>query len=100
MDLVPTIFAVALVILTIVLSVVGVQMVLVLLELKKTLQRVNQALETADSKIASIVAPLQKISGVATGIGTGMRVFEAFVGWLQRDKETVVDKTTKAKKKN
>jgi len=87
MELVPTVFAVALVALTIVLSVVGVQMVLVLLELKKTLKKVNDALETADAKIAAIAAPLQKISGVASGLGTGMKVFEAFVGWLNKDKE-------------
>ncbi|MBU0578528.1 hypothetical protein KKE34_04925 [Patescibacteria group bacterium] len=91
MELVPIIFVVALVVLTIVLSVVGVQMVLVLLELKKTLKKVNEALETADEKISAIVAPLQKISGIASGLGTGMKVFEAFVGWLNKDKEPKKD---------
>ncbi len=91
MELVPTVFAIALVALTIVLSVVGVQMVLVLLELKKTLKKVNEALQTADEKISAIVAPLQKISGVASGLGTGMKVFEAFVGWLNKDKEVKKD---------
>jgi uncharacterized protein YoxC len=86
MELVPTIFTVALVVLTIVLTIVGFQMVLVLLELKKTLRKVNEALETADKKIEAIVAPLQKMAGVATGLGTGIKVLEAFVGWLQRDK--------------
>jgi len=91
MELVPTVFAIALVALTIVLSVVGVQMVLVLLELKKTLKKVNDALETADEKITAIIAPLQKISGVASGLGTGMKVFEAFVGWLNKDKDSKKD---------
>lgn len=50
MELVPTIFAIALVVLTIVLSVVGVQMVMVLLELKKTIKKINDALEIADEK--------------------------------------------------
>jgi hypothetical protein len=90
MELVPTVFAIALVVLTIVLSVVGVQMVLVLLELKKTLKKVNDALETADEKITAIIAPLQKISGVASGLGSGMKVFEAFVGWLNKDKDREV----------
>lgn len=91
MELVPTIFAIALVVLTIVLAVVGVQMVMVLLELKRTLKKVNEALETADEKISSIISPLQKISGVASGLGTGMKVFEAFVGWLNKDKESKKD---------
>jgi hypothetical protein len=91
MELVPTVFAIALAALTIVLSVVGIQMVLVLLELKRTLKKVNEALEVADEKISAIVAPLQKISGVASGLGTGMKVFEAFVGWLNKDKESKKD---------
>lgn len=95
MEFVPIVFTIALVILTIVLGVVGVQMVLVLLELKKTLKKVNDALETADEKINSIIAPLQKISGVATGLGTGMKIFEAFVGWLNKDKEVASPKKTK-----
>lgn len=87
MDLVPTVFAIALVILTVVLSVVGVQMVLVLLELKRTLKKVNGAIETTDEKVTALLQPLQKVAGVATGVGTGVKVFEAFVNWLQRDKE-------------
>lgn len=94
MELVPTIFAVALVVLTIVLAVVGVQMVLVLSELKRTIKKINSALAAADEKISAVIAPLQKISSVASGLGAGMKVFEAFVGWLQRDK----DKTPAAKK--
>lgn len=95
MELVPTVFAIALVILTIVLTVVGVQMVLVLLELKRTLKKVNEAIETADDKISAIVQPLQKVAGVVAGVGTGMKVFEAFVGWLQRDKEVSKKKSDK-----
>lgn len=86
MEVIPTVFAVALVVLTIVLAVVGVQMVLVLLEVKRTLQKVNQAIDTADEKISAIVEPLHKVATMASGLGTGMKVFEAFVSWLQRDK--------------
>lgn len=88
MEVVPTVFAIALGILTLVLTAVGVQMVLVLLELKRTMKKVNQALETADKKVTAIVQPLQKVAGVATGVGTGLKVLEAFVGWLQRDKKS------------
>lgn len=87
MELVPAVFAIALSILTVVLTVVGIQMVSVLLELKKTVKKVNKAIETTDDKISAIIQPLQKVAGVAAGVGTGMKVFEAFVTWLQRDKE-------------
>lgn len=87
MDLIPTIFTGALVVLTIVLTVVGVYMVLVLLELRKTIKRVNDVLESADEKISALTAPIHKLGQMAVGLGTGMKVFEAFVGWLQRSRD-------------
>lgn len=88
MDFLPYIFAGALVILTIVLSVVGIQMVLVLLELRKTLKRANDVIDTADSKLHALVQPLQKLAGMATNMNVGMKVFEAFVGWLHRHEKS------------
>lgn len=87
MEVVSTVFTVVLVVLSIVLAVVGVQMVMVLMELKKAIRRVNDVMDAADEKISAIVAPLQKISGLAAGMGTGMKVFESFVGWLQRSRQ-------------
>ena len=87
MELVPGIFAATLVVLTIVLTVVGIQMLLVLLELRKTLRKVNETLDTADKKLASITAPLHNLVGIVANVGTGMKVFEAFLGWLQRHDE-------------
>ncbi|PIY80544.1 MAG: hypothetical protein COY80_02155 [Candidatus Pacebacteria bacterium CG_4_10_14_0_8_um_filter_42_14] len=86
MELVPTVFAVVLVILAIVLSVVGVQMVLVLAELKRTLQKVNNAVETAETKISGLMQPLQQLGGAVSGVKTGLKVFEAFVGWINKNK--------------
>lgn len=88
MDILPIVFSVVLLILAIVLSVVGVQMVLVLMELKRTLRRVNQSIDMVETKFASIVTPLQNLGGMASGMSTGFKVFEAFVGWLQKNKES------------
>jgi hypothetical protein len=88
MDFLPFIFAGALVVLTLVLTVVGIQMVLVLLELKKTLKRANAAIDAADQKLHALVNPLQQLAGMATSMNVGMKVFESFVVWLKRhDKE-------------
>ncbi|MFZ5376393.1 MAG: hypothetical protein ACOZAN_01840 [Patescibacteria group bacterium] len=86
-DLLPVVFAVVLIVLAIVLALVGFQMVIVLVELKRTLQKVNSALDQAENKINSLVAPLQNLGGLATGLQAGMHVFEAFVGWLNQKKE-------------
>ncbi len=86
MDILPRVFSVVFVFLAVVLSVVGVQMVMVLMQLRQTLQRVNAALSTAEAKVASLTEPLKQFSGTVSGIKTGLKVFETFVGWLQKDK--------------
>ena len=87
MEALPYIFAGVVVILGIVLTVVGVQLVLVLIETRRTLQHLNQVIEATEQKFSNIVQPLQNLGGIASGLGAGMRVFEAFVGWLQRTKD-------------
>ncbi len=87
MDYLPVVFIVVLVILTVVLSVVGFQLVLVLIQLRKTLERVNGTLDTVESRIELVTAPLANFGGAAAGLQTGMRMFELFVSWLNRDKE-------------
>lgn len=88
MDILPIVFSVIVIILTIVLSVVGVQLVLVLLEVRKTLKKLNGVLDTAEQKINAVVSPLQNLGGMASGLQTGFKVFESFVGWLNRNKDT------------
>jgi len=88
MEYLPIAFSVILIILTIILSVVGVQLVLVLIEVKKTLRKVNLVLDTAEQRLNSIVMPFQNIGGMASGLQTGFKVFEAFVGWLHRNSDS------------
>lgn len=87
MQLLPTVFAVVLVVITIVLTVVGVQLIFVLQEMRKTIQKINVTIDMAEAKITNIVEPLQRIGGMASGVKTGIKVFETFVGWLNRDKK-------------
>lgn len=85
MEQLPLILSGVLLVLTIVLTIVGIQMILVLVELKRTLSRVNMVIDAAEDKISRIVNPLQSLGGAVTGIRTGLRVFEEFVGWLQKN---------------
>ncbi|HCR81529.1 MAG: hypothetical protein UY13_C0002G0015 [Candidatus Pacebacteria bacterium GW2011_GWB1_47_8] len=86
-QLLPIVLVIVAVILTIILSVVGVQIILVLTEVKRTLQKINTTLDEAQAKINTIVAPLQNLGGLATGIQTGIKVFESFTGWLTSRKD-------------
>lgn len=87
MEPLSVVFAVVLVVLAIVLSVVGIQIVMVLSELRRTLKKVNTAVETTEKRIDSIIAPLQSIGGAAAGLKSGLVVFESFVAWLNRNKD-------------
>lgn len=84
MDLLPVILTSVLVILAVVLIVVGVQVFLVLLEVKKTMQRINLTIDIAEQKL---IQPLQHLGGMAAGLQTGFKVFESFVSWLQKNKK-------------
>lgn len=88
MEILPIAFSVILIVLTIIISVVGVQLVLVLMEVRKTLAKLNLVLDTAEDRINAIVMPIQNLGGMASGLQTGFKVFESFVGWLHRNKES------------
>ncbi len=86
--MVSVVLTVVLVILAVVLAVVGVQVVLVLNEIRKTLRKVNDTVDMAEEKINSVIAPIQSLGGVASNVQTGFKVFETFVGWLDRKRES------------
>ncbi len=81
-ELLPTVLTVVAVVLTVILSVVGVQIVRVLIEAKKTIAKINDTLDEAEAKINAIVSPLQNLGGLAGGLQAGVKVFESFTHWL------------------
>jgi lipopolysaccharide export LptBFGC system permease protein LptF len=82
----PILFAVVLVILTVVLVAVGVQLFLVLKSFRQALEKVNSALDETEEKIKAITEPLQNLAGIAAGVKTGVKVFEGFSQFLNRKK--------------
>lgn len=87
MDILPIVFSVVLVVLAIVLSVVGIQIILVLMEVRRTLKKANDTLDMAEAKINAVIKPIQNLGGMAAGMNTGMKVFESFINWINRDKK-------------
>lgn len=87
----PYIFAVSLIILTIMLTVVGLQLFLVLKTFRQTVQRINNITDEAESKIKRIAQPLQGLVGIAAGVKTGVKVFEGFVNYLNKKKSEKED---------
>lgn len=87
MDYLSIVYATAMVVITIVLAVVGVYVVMILMEVRHTLHKLNTTLDTVEEKVQLVSAPLQRLGGMATGMATGFKVFETFVSWLQRQRE-------------
>lgn len=85
MESLSLIFTIVLLILSVVMIAVGVYTILVLLEARRTLRKLNHAIDSFESKWAGVLQPLQNLGGLASGLGSGIKVFETFVGWLQRE---------------
>lgn len=83
----PVILTTVLIVLSLVLTVVGVQLFMTLMEFKKTLRRVNEAVDLVENRFVSLTAPFQSLGGAVTGMRTGFKVFELFVNWLNRNKD-------------
>lgn len=87
MEVMPIIFSSVVIVLAVILSVVGVQFILILMEIRKTLKKANQTIDLVESKFNSVMQPFLSFGGMAAGMGTGLKLFETFVNWLQRNKE-------------
>jgi uncharacterized protein YoxC len=70
--------------LTIVLTVVGVYIILLLRNFNRTLSRVNQTMDTVDSLVHHLTHPLSDINSLTRGVRTGIEVAEYTVNWLRK----------------
>jgi hypothetical protein len=86
-DALPVILTSLLIVLSLVLTVVGVQLFMTLMEFKRTLKKVNEAVDVVENRLVSITASFQSLGGAVTGMRTGFKVFELFVSWLNRNKD-------------
>lgn len=78
-------------VLSIILIVVGVQTILVLQEVRRTLQRVNAMTEVVETTVLKTLTPLQNIGGMMGGFKTGFRLLETFTGFLKRSADADED---------
>jgi len=86
-QILPIVLTVMLSILTLMMVVVGVLVVQVLLKVRKTVDHMNNTLDLVEDKLVSIVTPLRTIGGMASSMKTGMKIFESFLGWVNRNKK-------------
>ena len=86
MDPLIVVLTVVISIFSVVLVIAGIQIILVLQEVKKTLRKINLAAETIEKVSAHAVLPLSNLGGTLDGVKGGLKVAQAFVSWLNREK--------------
>lgn len=67
-DPVQLVLLIVIIILTILLVILGVQVFLILKELRQTISKTNRVLDNADSITENIEAPLEALSSMALGV--------------------------------
>ena len=87
-EILPYVLIGSIIILTAVLTAVGIQLFLVLKTFRQTVERLNSVAHQAELRVASLGQPLQNLAGIAAGVKTGIKVFEGFVGFLNRKKDS------------
>jgi len=73
--------------LTVLLVIVGVQVILILKEVRRVLSRVNSTIDTVDKVVGNISSPFAQMGGMIEGLKGGFKVVEAFVSWLKNKEE-------------
>src|SRR5438270_489986 len=89
MDSVQFVLLLVIVALTSLLIILGVQVFLILRDLRKTIAKTNRVLDSADSIAENISGPLSTISTLALGVKASslLAVAKMIKGLLGRDKE-------------
>jgi uncharacterized protein YoxC len=85
MDPITIILTIVLCIFAIVLVIAGIQVILVLQEVKQTLKKVNLLTETIEKATNQIITPLAGLGGTIDGLKSGLKVASAFMNWLNRE---------------
>jgi hypothetical protein len=83
MDPLSIVLTIVAAILSVVLLVVGVQTILVLQEVRRSLRNFNRMTEVVEETVVRTLTPFQQLGGVGSGLRTGFRLLETFSTFIQ-----------------
>jgi hypothetical protein len=82
-----TIFLIVVILLlTTVLVIAGIQVILILGNLNRTLGKLNRTIESAEFFLHNISNPLSDVKSLGQGVKTGLHVAEYIVSWIKDKK--------------
>jgi len=77
----------AIAVLTVIAAVIGVQIILILKEVKNSLHKVNSLVNTAEDTMSKFSQPLVGLAGVFEGIKQSTKVIELVTDFMSRNKK-------------
>lgn len=83
MDPLVVVLTVVATVLSLVLVVVGVQTVLVLQEVRRSLKRFNTMTEVIEATVTKTLSPLQHLGSLTQGLKVGFKMVDSFANYLQ-----------------
>lgn len=82
MDPVIILLIVVIAIITTLLVVVGIHVIQILREARKTIDKTNHSLDKINGILGGLHAPFNKQGGLIEGLKTGLNLAQAFAHWL------------------
>ena len=96
MEPVQIVLLIVIVILTLVLAILGVQVFLILVEIRKSVQKTNKIIDDIGTISESIATPVSTASSMIMNLKNGL----VFVGWIKKFYEILAEHTPFKKDKN
>jgi hypothetical protein len=91
-DLTQTLLVIVIVILTTIMTIIGIQFILILRDIRRLFLRFNGLIDRVEVTIASIAQPVAGISNLMEGLKQGVGVVEKLTSLLgRREKTTEVE---------
>ena len=84
MEITPFVLVASVATLTLVLAAVGIQIIRILGEIKKSVEKVNKILDDAGKVTENFAGPTSSVSGLFFGLKTGLKVLRVL---LERKKD-------------
>ncbi len=91
MDTAQIVLIVVVIVLTVLLLVLGIQVFLILKELRKTVEKVNKVLDDAGTISESVATPVSNLSSILAGVKTGVSLLGLFTKKKKKRMESEED---------
>lgn len=78
---------VAISVLSTVATVIGIQIILLLKEIKHTLSKLNGAIDTTETAMKRFAEPVSNVLGIVEGLKQSTKIIEVFSNFLNRHSE-------------